>query len=68
MDSELDVDIRVYWIEKSTGFVLGTAMIKPTQTQNNATPDVWIKNITFNEVVDSDFNLPIDYPMYEYPR
>ena len=68
VDSELDVDIRVYWIEKSTGFVLGTAMIKPTQTQNNATPDVWIKNITFNEVVDSDFNLPIDYPMYEYPR
>jgi len=65
-DSELDVDIRVYWIEKSTGFVLGTSMIKPAQT--SATPDVWIKNITFNEVVDSDFNLPIDYPMYEYPR
>lgn len=62
-DSELDVDIRAYWIEKSTGFVLGTAIIKPTQT--NATPEVWIKNITFNEVVDSDFDLPIDYEIYD---
>ncbi len=62
-DSELDVDIRAYWIEKLTGFVLGGAMIKPTQT--NATPEVLIKDITFNEVVDSDFNLPIDYEIYD---
>ncbi len=62
-DSELNVDIRAYWIEKLTGFVLGGAMIKPTQT--NATPQVWIKNITFNEVVDSDFDLPTDYEIYD---
>ena len=65
-DNKLDVDIRAYWIEKSSGFVLGTSMIKPTQT--NATPDVWIKNITFNEVVDSDFILPTEYPMYDTPN
>lgn len=58
-----DVDIRAYWIEKSTGFVLGAALIKPTQT--NATPEVLIKSITFNEVKDSDFNLPIDYEIYD---
>lgn len=65
-DSELNVDIRAYWIEKTTGFVLGTAMIKPTQF--NATPEVWIKNITFNEVVDNDFDLPIDYEIYDYSK
>lgn len=62
-DNKSDIDIRAYWIEKSTGFVLGAAMIKPTQT--SATPEVWIKNITFNEVKDSDFNLPIDYEIYD---
>ena len=62
-DNKSDVDIRAYWIEKSTGFVLGAALIKPTQT--NATPEVLIKSITFNEVKDSDFNLPIDYEIYD---
>lgn len=62
-DSELDVDIRAYWIEKSTGFIVGAAMIKPTQT--SATPETLIKNITFNEVVDSDFDLPTDYTIYD---
>ena len=62
-DNKSDVDIRAYWIEKSTGFVLGAALIKPTQT--NATPEVLIKSITFNEVKDSDFNLPIDYERYD---
>ncbi len=62
-DSEYDVNIRAYWIEKTTGFVLGAAMIKPTQT--TATPETLIKNITFNEVVDSDFNLPNDYTIYD---
>lgn len=63
-DNEFNTDICAYWIEKSTGFVLGTAIIKPTQT--NATPEFWIKDITFNEVVDSDFDLPIDYKVYDY--
>lgn len=62
-DSELGEDIRAYWIEKSTGFVLGGAMIKPTQT--DATPEAWIKSITFNEVKDSDFELPTNYTIYD---
>ena len=62
-DSELCEDIRAYWIEKSTGFVLGGAMIKPTQT--DATPEAWIKSITFNEVKDSDFELPTNYTIYD---
>lgn len=62
-DSELGEDVRAYWIEKSTGFVLGGAMIKPTQT--DAIPEAWIKSITFNEVTDSDFELPTDYTIYD---
>lgn len=58
-----DENVRAYWIEKSTGFVLGAAMIKPTQ--ENATPETWINNITFNEVTDSDFDLPNDYTIYD---
>lgn len=50
-DDEFNTDICAYWIEKSTGFVLGTAIIKPTQT--NAIPEVWIKDITFNKILDS---------------
>lgn len=62
-DSELSEEISAYWIEKSTGFVLGYTTIEPTQT--DATPKVWIKNITFNEVVDSDFDLPTNYTIYD---
>lgn len=58
-----DENIRAYWIEKTTGFVLGATMIKPTQ--ENATPQVWINNIIFNEVVDSDFDLPNNYTIYD---
>lgn len=59
-------NISAYWIEKTTGFILGATKIKSTQT--NATPEVWIKNITFNEVIDSDFNLPINYEIYDYSK
>ena len=62
-DSKLDVDIRAYWIEKSTGFVLGAALINPSQT--SATPKLWINSITFNEVDDSEFSLPTDYEVYD---
>ena len=63
-NSDSDEDIRAYWIEKSTGFVLGAATIKPTQT--SATPDdCWIYSITFGTVKDSDFELPTDYTVYE---
>ena len=62
-DSESNEDIRSYWIEKSTGFILGAAMIKPTQTE--ATPESWINNITFNVVEDSDFVLPNGYQIHD---
>ncbi len=62
-DSELSEEISAYWIEKSTGFVLGYTTIKPTQT--SASPKTWIKSITFNEVTDSDFDLPTDYTIYD---
>ena len=38
-------------------------MIKPTQT--SAAPETLIKNISFNDVVDSDFDLPTDYTIYD---
>ncbi len=62
-DGESNEEIRAYWIEKSTGFVIGAAMIKPTQT--SAAPETLIKNISFNDVVDSDFDLPTDYTIYD---
>ena len=63
-NSDSDEDIHAYWIEKSTGFVLGATTIKPTQT--SATPDdCWIYSITFGTVKDSDFDLPDNYTVYE---
>ena len=62
-NSDSDEDVHAYWIEKSTGFVLGTAKIKPTQTK--ATPDAWIYSITFGTVKDSDFDLPTGYTVYD---
>ena len=63
-NSDSDEDIHAYWIEKSTGFVLGATTIKPTQT--SAKPDdCWIYSITFGTVEDSDFDLPSNYTVYE---
>ena len=62
-DNESGEDVPAYWIEKSTGFVLGSVMIKPTQT--SATPYAWVRNITFDVVKDSDFDLPTDYEIYD---
>ena len=62
-NSDSDEDIHAYWIEKSTGFVLGAAKIKPTQTK--AIPDAWIYSITFGTVKDSEFDLPTDYTVYD---
>ena len=62
-DDEAGEDVPAYWIEKSTGFVLGSVMIKPTQT--SATPYAWVRNITFDVVKDSDFDLPTDYEIYD---
>lgn len=56
-------EIRGFWIEKSTGFVLGGAMMQAGQ--DTATPEMIVRNISFGEVVDSDFELPIGYEIIE---
>ena len=53
-----------YWIEKSTGFIVGLDGREPNQ--NTATPTTIIRDITFGNVKDSDFELPNgDYMIYE---
>lgn len=59
--------IVVYWIEKSTGFVIGIGFMDPQK--NIATPKSIIKNIKCGEVTDDMFNdmleLPNDYLVLE---
>ena len=62
--SESEEDVRVYWIEKSTGFVLGWGTMTKTK-KAEATPICWIYNITFDSVKDSDFDLPTGYTVYD---
>ena len=57
------VKVPVYWIEKSTGFVIGTGLMKPGK--NKAKPQTIIKNMKFGEVTDDVFELPTDYFMFE---
>lgn len=58
--------VNVFWVEKSTGFVLGGSTIEPTENLNNKiTPEIIIKNIYTGNVVDSDFDLPKDYKIIE---
>lgn len=45
----------VYWIEKSTGFIIGTANVQVKNT-NTATPQTIIKNIKCGEVTDNILN------------
>lgn len=58
----------VYWIEKSTGFVIGAALME--SGKNTAIPQTIIKNIEFGKVTDDIFNemfeLSNDYNMFEY--
>jgi len=63
---EPEKKLRAFWIEKSTGFILGFAMIKPNQ--NTATPEtIMLRNISFGDVVDKDvdFDLPSDYTIID---
>lgn len=53
----------VYWIEKSTGFVIGVGIMK--LDESTATPYSIIKNIKLGEVTDSDFELPSNYEIIE---
>ncbi len=64
---EPEKKLRAFWIEKSTGFVLGFAPIEPNQT--TATPEVIVlRNISWGNVTDSDVevNLPSDYRILNY--
>lgn len=51
-------DVPVYWIEKSTGFIRGVALMKTGE--NKATPETLIKDIQVGNVTDSEFELPTD--------
>lgn len=51
------------WIEKSTGFIIGSAPILPGQ--ESADVDILITNISFGTVKDSDFELPTGYTIRE---
>ncbi len=53
--------LRVFWIEKSTGFILGGSSTSDTSNIDNITPETIIRNIAIGNVVDSDFELPKDY-------
>ena len=58
-------EVAVYWIEKSTGFVLGVSQMP--YNMDSATPSIIIRNITLGEVKDSDFEIdtPEDYTVIE---
>lgn len=65
--TNLGVDVYYYWVEKSTGLIIGYNRIEPNQ--NTATPTTIIRNITFGNVKDSDFELPTgDYITYEVDK
>lgn len=53
--------LRVFWIEKSTGFVLGASSTTNPNKNDNITPEMIIRNIYTGNVIDSDFELPKDY-------
>lgn len=57
----------VYWIEKSTGFVIGAALME--FGKNTTTPQTIIKNIQVGKVMDDVFNdmleLPVDYTILD---
>ena len=61
-------EIPVYWIEKSTGIVIGAGFMEPGK--NKATPQTIIKNIKYGEVTDDMFNdmlnIPSDYLVMEH--
>jgi len=54
--SNPEEEIYIYWIEKSTGFVV--AFDRTLPNQKTFTPNTIITNITFGNVEDSVFELP----------
>jgi len=55
-----------YWLEKSTGFVIGRASMSTNET--SAIPESLTKNITYGIVQDSDFELPKNYKTESYKK
>ncbi len=53
----------IYWIEKSTGFVIGGAFME--FGNNTPTPQTIIKNIKFEEIEEDIFELPNGYDVLE---
>lgn len=53
--------IPVYWIEKSTGFIIGSGFMDPGK--DKATPETIIKNIKCGEVTDDMFEMPNNYKL-----
>ena len=60
-------EIPVYWIEKSTGIVIGAALMEAGK--DTATPQTAVSNIKFGEVTDDIFNymdeISDDYNIFE---
>lgn len=61
--SDREEDNLVYWIEKSTGFELGETSLQAFK--ENATPLIFIRNISFEPIPDSAFELPTGYKTIE---
>lgn len=63
-------EIPVYWIEKSTGIVIGAALMEAGK--DTATPQTTVSNIKFGEVTDDIFNymneISDDYNIFEKPE
>ncbi len=60
---ELDDEVKAYWIEKETGFILGGVMISPDEKESE--PEFWLTSIEFDCVTDDEFNLPEGYKLKE---
>lgn len=62
--TNLEKKVYYYWIEKTTGIIIGYNRVEPNQDTVSAY--TIITNITFGNVKDSDFELPTgDYMIYE---
>lgn len=56
-------EVFAFWLEKSTGLIIGRTTILPGQKSANVYK--LLTNISFGTVKDSDFELPSDYEIIE---
>lgn len=65
--TNLEKKVYYYWIEKTTGLIIGYNRVEPNQDTVSAY--TIITNMTFGNVKDSDFELPTgDYITYEVDK